>query len=471
VTRSRSLLVWFALSAATAAAVTAQGDRHEIGLRLRSFERSLAEVEDLGRRDAAFVELERAVQAFFGLDMKRVAASIDAATLALAGRAPPPVERYARSLQLRLGRRLVDSHGGALSIEVRRLFEVEDTPEPAPELTVAWRLHSGGSWVRRALGELPEVFELDLEELPAGDHVLRWSIADGERVLVEREMAFAAAIDLDGRLAAVEAAAGAAKKISPRSIESLTLASLWSLLRTTQRRAAYETELHGAALLDEAERLARWVKSDRSARVYDRERPGSFRVRVPVGERAVSCRLFAPELAVGERPIVVALHGAGGSENLFFDGYGDGLCVELARQRGWFVVAPRNGMGFVDCVGLVDALSERFPIDRGQVFVVGHSMGAMQAVSNASRTPARFRAVAPIAGGGRVSRSEELKSVPFFVSAGARDFGRDGANGLHRQLLAAGVDSSWRLYPSVEHLAVVQVALPDVFAFFDEHAR
>lgn len=467
--RAWSLLVYFVL--VSTPVVTAQGDRHEIGLRLRTFERSLAEVEDLGRRDAAFVELERAVQAFFGLDMKRVAASIDAATLELAGRAPPPVERYARSLQLRLGRRLVDARGGKLSIEVRRLFEVEDTPEPTPELTVAWRLHSEGRWARRVVGELPEVFEFDLEALPAGDHVLRWSIADGARVLVEREMAFAAATDLDGRLAAVGAAADAAKKIAPRSIESLTLASLKSLLRTTQRRTAYETELHGAALLDEAELLARWVTSDRSARVYGRERPGSFRVRVPVGERAVSCRLFAPDVADGERPIVVALHGAGGSENLFFDGYGDGLCVELARQRGWFVVAPRNGMGFVDCAGLVDALSERFSIARGQVFVVGHSMGAMQAVSNVSRTPDRFRAVAPIAGGGRVTRSDDLMSVPFFVSAGARDFGRSGAKGLHRQLMAAGVDSSWRLYPSVEHLAVVQVALPDVFEFFDEHAR
>ena len=36
---------------------------------------------------------------------------------------------------------------------------------------------------------------------------------------------------------------------------------------------------------------------------------------------------------------------------------------------------------------------------------------------------------------------------------------------------AAGANAAWRLYPSVEHLAIVQVALPDVFAFFDEHAR
>ena len=35
----------------------------------------------------------------------------------------------------------------------------------------------------------------------------------------------------------------------------------------------------------------------------------------------------------------------------------------------------------------------------------------------------------------------------------------------------AGAKAEWRLYPSVEHLAIVQVALPDVFSFFDQHVR
>ena len=80
---TRALLRWACLALAPAAAVVAQGDRHEIGLRLRTFERALAKSEDESRRDAAFVELERAVQAFFGLDMKRVAASVSYTHLTL----------------------------------------------------------------------------------------------------------------------------------------------------------------------------------------------------------------------------------------------------------------------------------------------------------------------------------------------------------------------------------------------------
>jgi predicted peptidase len=269
----------------------------------------------------------------------------------------------------------------------------------------------------------------------------------------------------------VRVAAAAAKDLRPRSIESATLASIWSLLRTTQRRNAYETELRGLALLEEGERLAAWLEASDSDLVYEKRRPGSFRVRVPVGKSAVSCRLFVPKVEGGERPIVVALHGAGGSENLFFDGYGDGLCVDLAKARGWFVVSPRNGMGALDCGALVDELRRRYPIDLARVFVIGHSMGAMQAMRNVSATPGRFRAAAPIAGGGRVRASEGLAAVPFFVAAGARDFGRQSAQRLHRQLEGAGATAAWRLYPSVEHLAIVQVALPDVFSFFDAHAR
>ena len=466
----RWLLRAACLASCCVGALSAQADRFEIGLRLRAFERALARTEDPARRDAAFAALEEAVQAFFGLDMRRVASSVEDATNALAGREPEPKEALARSLQVLPEARLVDARGGALSVAVRPIYPVEQDVGGA-DLTLAWRLRDSEAWRRHPLSELPTQLDVTLGALPEGDHEFRWTIAVGDDVRVDRRMAFAAATDLDARLGALQVAAAAAKKRTPRTIESLTLGSLWSLLRTTRRRNAYETELQGLSLLLEAERLADWLAGGGEGRVYDGRRPGSFRLRVPVGDSVVSCRFFAPEVDAGARPLVVALHGAGGSENLFFDGYGDGLCVGLAERRGWFVVSPRNGLGALDVAGLVDALRARYAIDERRVFVVGHSMGAMQTMRNVSATPERFRAAAPIAGGGRVRASDALAGVPFFVAAGARDFGRQGARRLHQQLEAAGAKAAWRLYPSVEHLAIVQVALPDVFAFFDEHAR
>ena len=49
-----------------------------------------------------------------------------------------------------------------------------------------------------------------------------------------------------------------------------------------------------------------------------------------------------------------------------------------------------------------------------------------------------------------------------------KDFALAGANGLHRALQAAGASSDFREYSGVEHLAIVQLALADVFRFFDQ---
>jgi predicted peptidase len=98
-------------------------------------------------------------------------------------------------------------------------------------------------------------------------------------------------------------------------------------------------------------------------------------------------------------------------------------------------------------------------------------MGAMATVTSVMKSPNRFAAVAPISGGGGVRKSEALAKLPFFVAAGGTDFGKSGSEALHQQLVKAGVTSTYHEYPDVEHLAVVQIALPEVFAFFDEHAK
>jgi hypothetical protein len=49
-------------------------------------------------------------------------------------------------------------------------------------------------------------------------------------------------------------------------------------------------------------------------------------------------------------PLLIALHGAGGSENMFFQTYGAGRLIELGRQRRWIDVSPSQtlaGLGFL----------------------------------------------------------------------------------------------------------------------------
>lgn len=482
----------------------AQAGRHELGLRLRAFERHLAVANDAQRVDAALAEFESAVQAFFRLDLPAVAERVDAAERALLGGGFTAPQRRARSLQLTLARRLVGRGEATVGFELSQLYEVGEAGADAGREAGAGR-DAGADAGRDAgtdagadtgtdtgagrltlvvslpalepqrftIGELPFEAELALRDLAAGDHEVVWSIVgSGGETLVERRQGLSVAEDLEPRFRAVDEAAEAAEERSPATIESATLPALRSLLRFMRRGTPHETVLAGDELLREAERLVDAMSAEPPQQLYRQERSGSFHLRVPVGRRIAAARLFVPTVPEGERrPLVVALHGAGGSENLFFDGYGDGACVALAAERGWFAVAPRNSMGSVDVVGLVDALAARYSIDVERVFVVGHSMGAMAAMGAVARNPERFRAVAPLSGGGRAGRGDAFARLPFLIAAGGRDFGAAGSSRLRRAIEAAGATVDWRVYEPADHFTVVQLALPDVFAFFDRHAR
>jgi pimeloyl-ACP methyl ester carboxylesterase len=117
-------------------------------------------------------------------------------------------------------------------------------------------------------------------------------------------------------------------------------------------------------------------------------------------------------------------------------------------------------------------LKRLYPIDPARLFLVGHSMGAAQAVAAAGHEPRRFAGVAALGGGGGVRISEALRGVRFFMGIGESDLALGGARTLRDRLQKAGVRTVvYKEYPGVEHLLVVQVALDDVFAFLDEAAR
>jgi dienelactone hydrolase len=168
----------------------------------------------------------------------------------------------------------------------------------------------------------------------------------------------------------------------------------------------------------------------------------------------------------GKTPLtcVVALHGAGGSENLFCEGHG-ALAPKLAAQKGWLLISPLNG----PTDDLLEKLSAWHPIDKSRVVTVGHSMGAANATAWAARKPEQLRAVAALGGGGRAGKGEVWQKLPYFVGVGDKDFALKSAKSLAEALGQAGNPSvTLKIYPGLEHLTVVQACLVDVFAFFDQ---
>lgn len=138
--------------------------------------------------------------------------------------------------------------------------------------------------------------------------------------------------------------------------------------------------------------------------------PGDSRRTLRVRDDVIiPMRIVAPPALVASiRPVgvLLALHGAGGDENMFVDAYGQGIAARLAAEQGLVLVSPTT-TPFVQSAEPLDSLlallRREFRIDSSRVFVMGHSMGAGAAASLARARPAQIAAVVCLAGGAPVS--------------------------------------------------------------------
>ncbi|MFM8979655.1 MAG: hypothetical protein ACKOSS_04235 [Planctomycetia bacterium] len=186
-------------------------------------------------------------------------------------------------------------------------------------------------------------------------------------------------------------------------------------------------------------------------------------------------RLYVPPAASGAAdaplPLVLALHGAGGTEDMYFEAYGAGEALRQARARGWVLAAPDDSDASLEV--LAD-LQQLLSIDPARTYLTGHSMGAGAAWRAAIASPQSFTAVACVAGGwmsaGRPDYSR-LGSLPLLSITASLDMSRRMAEGTARTALAAGAKVEERLYDDLDHLLVVGCSLPDVFTWLEGHVR
>ena len=469
--------------------------RFELGLRLRALETELESVR--GQTEAierAMPFVDESVRAFFALSFAGAAERLDAARSAL--QTAVEIERSHARLAFVPAKRLVDAeHVRMLAIEHGWVYapgrdEEDRFGMPGLRYRIEHRLVDpagalvAGPVVRTFTDLRPASLELPLPEIADDEDLVLESTTtpvdgDGEAAefapAITRRSAVSLVRDLASRCEALEGVEQRARA-SGSSTAAATVAHYARMLRTLAKGRALETDVPAAALLSEAEAIARHL-DEGAGPYFAGVRTGErwwIHLAVPRdddgAEQIVPIRLWTPPFReAGERaPLVVALHGAGGSENMFFDGYGDGLACRLAAERGWAFVAPRTQTASTTLVAMVDELARRYPIDSDRVVLLGHSMGAAKVVDLLQVAPGRFSAAAPMGGGGRVRRGAALDELPVFVGCGSRDFALDGARALHRKLERSGAQASLRIYEGIEHLTIVQIALPDVYAFFDD---
>lgn len=195
-------------------------------------------------------------------------------------------------------------------------------------------------------------------------------------------------------------------------------------------------------------------------------RVGDYLALLGASGQKVPCRLQRGSDSKGKQPLVIALHGAGGSENMFFDTYGAGKITTLCAKRGWHLVSPRVSGRFP--AQLLESLSKVWNIDSSRVFIVGHSMGAAAASSGVDSGAIQPAAVALLGGGGAVTTASRWKDLPLMIGVGELDFGKMMASRTRPAAERAGSRLTYKEYAGVEHLSIVQCALDDVFTWLDK---
>jgi pimeloyl-ACP methyl ester carboxylesterase len=423
------LLALLVLSLTVARADEPRPTRADVALALVRVEEALAGA----RPDAAGVadanrRFDRATIAFFSGDRVGALRQLDALTLRLLGLEADASARAAIRLRVRLD----PPRGTAGAPVVVRLDPLYSVDGPAPTRPVSLRIGGAG-------GVLVEVPAARLAAGSGEPLSLPGALAPGLH-LVTLALGDAGPTLDAGRVAVVERDLDAARDALGRRLAALVddgaggLPCAKARLRLLRSRPDEEDTADAladpVALLAELELETAALEAGRDP--Y-RGRPGEQWRAFPLGEQEVRYRLLAPEAAVargGRLPVLVAFHGFEGDENMFRFAYGRGRLFELAAERGLLLVTPRTEPFLRSPAAferLLDTLADDYPIDRGRLFVLGHSMGAQAAGLVARRHGAKLAGVALFAG-------QPVGDVPTRAWVGSLDplgaFSRRGGDGV-----------------------------------------
>jgi predicted esterase len=469
--------------------------RYQLGRRLIRFETAW-QTANPDQRTASVKPVEQAVSSFFGLQLAEAAKRLDQARAIVE---PFPIEQQPMWLEANqhfvdIETLIIDPSMSPVTFRVQKLYRLKTPPsdqsesnsDPAadsPETlkgTLQLNFFSRNSLSRDGLSQDRPLASTTLENptldawttwalpsLPNGDYTIRATLnLNGmESEIISENLTLCQG--LDKKSEAITAWYESNRRGKGDSKQSSARMLAKEILQIC-KGAACETDIPWTQWIEDFESLSddsvpfdQWIQSQ----------PRTSRwCQLSNGNKSQVIRLQVPSALDKPTPVLFAFHGAGGSENMFFDTYGAGRLINLASERGWIVIAPRqtlNGLG-LNTMEMLDELEKLLPIDRSRVMLVGHSMGAAQAMQQVSNYPQQIRAVAALGGGGMVKRSIALEQIPFYVAAGDRDFGRPRAMLLAKQLKEIKANVQYKDFENVEHLVIVQAALDDVFRFFDE---
>jgi poly(3-hydroxybutyrate) depolymerase len=459
-------------------------------------------------------------------------AQIDALDAALAeaarlGRNGELRRLYAKGLTLLAGRAWTDADDFAASLVLRTEHVVADSTKPypvrveqiyAPSIALSGTLTAHamlrkrpapaagaaappGETVKdlgtfdgaaRDLRESPFPLELDVRGIPDGNYQLAVVLLDAATPLGTTTLNIALRQNLDDLVARLEREA----KTAPEALRADLLFPA-DRMRNVNRGRLEARTFDPVRDFSAAESLAAAM-----ARGTDpfAGRTGDFKrhYRLEAANEILPYRLYVPTTYTGSTafPLIVALHGLGGTEDSFFENY-DKRLPPLAEQHGYIVASPLGyrvdgsygwGLGTPpadpntrrtqdfseqDVMQVLQRVRQHYKIDDRRIYLMGHSMGAIGTWKIAPKYPDLWAAIAPISGAGAIAALERIRSVPEIIVHGDADptVNVSGSRTMVARLKELGTEFKYIEVPGGLHSDVVAPNLAAIVEFFNAHRK
>lgn len=425
---------------------------------------------------------------------------------ALLNRRPwTPESEFASSLVLRTEHQVVDpshrwngrveqlfaptielTHPLTARVSLRR--RAPGAPLTAPPVIVKELGTSDG--VARDLRESPFIIDADLHDVADGTYQVAAELLDGARTLGTATLTIIVRAGLDASIARLEAAAAKA----PERVRADLLFPVDRLRNVNLSRIALGT-FNAPRDFAAAESLLVALDAGKdpwAGRTGDLKRHYTLKS----ADEVIPYRLYIPKSYTPSKPmpLVIALHGLGGTEDAFFENYGRKL-PELAEQHGYIIAAPlgyrvdgaygvslgaaaedpavkrTRALSEQDVLEVLATVKQQYAVDERRVYLMGHSMGAIGTWALAAKYPERWTALGVFSGYGAAITARTIAAIPQFVVHGDNDatVPVGGSRLMVAALKAVGAEVVYAEIPGGTHNSVVEPQLPAMFDFFDRH--
>ncbi|MBZ5556359.1 MAG: alpha/beta fold hydrolase [Acidobacteriia bacterium] len=346
--------------------------------------------------------------------------------------------------------------------------------------------------VARDLRESPFAAELDMHDVADGAYQLVVEVADQGAPIGAATLVIALRKGLDDVVARLETAA----KSAPENLRAEILFPIDRMKNVNRGRLELRT-FDPARDFAAAETVAAAVKANKdpfAGRTGDIKR----HYLLDAANEIIPYRTYIPTTYNGSKayPLILALHGLGGTEDAFFENYEKKL-PPLAEQHGYIVAAPLGyrvdgsygwGLGNPpadpatkrtqdfseqDVMQVLQRVRQQYKIDDTRIYLLGHSMGAIGTWKIAPKYPDIWAAIAPFSGSGAAATLERIRAVPEIIVHGDNDptVNVAGSRNMVARLKELGTEFKYIEVPGGVHSDVVAPNLAAAVEFFDAHRK